>query len=699
MGGSSRGRGGRLTRSPAPAAHAGRARAVAARGRMLGADETAWLAAIPAAVIGVLAIALLGPPLGDALLTPDPARFWSAYQFAVLPEPREQGRFLMALAVPLLLAALTIAGVRARPRHASEAAEVLVVAVQVVAVAFVGLCLLAQHEVLGTIVPSPKLAPAVHDFFTLPTLLVATAATAGAVAAIRDARVRAAVDRWTAESRRWRIVTACLAIAAIAVWLLHAFNTEGTIASANQEVLYNNYFTLDETFAVLDGRSPLVDYAAQYGSLLPYAYAAAMSAVADSVGVWFALALGTTGLAMLALYGVLRRAAQSSIRGLLLFLPVLATSLLTLEGTPQNRETMANYFGTLPMRYAGPSFLAWLVARHLGDDRPRRAWPIFLVAGVVMLNNADAGIAALGATVAALLWSGPLSRARLGRLALEAAGGLAAALALVSALLLARAGELPDLGLLVRYAELFASSGFAQYPMPTLGLHVVIYLTYVAALGTATVRALRADPDRLLTGMLAWSAVFGLGVGAYFAGRSTPDGLPAMFLPWAFTVALLLIPAVRSIAGASWRRPPVAATACLLGFLAMACSLVQTPMPWEQVQRLQRTTRPILAEPLGQPLVAQHTRRGESVAILNLLGHRIGANLGVVNVAPYANAESMPTAEQLEETIAALRAAGGDKVFLDREIAVDHLLQALADAGFRPMDTRGRAMLLVDTAG
>ena len=55
-------------------------------------------------------------------------------------------------------------------------------------------------------------------------------------------------------------------------------------------------------------------------------------------------------------------------------------------------------------------------------------------------------------------------------------------------------------------------------------------------------RALQREPDRLLTGMLAWSAVFGFGASAYFAGRSTQDNLPAMFFPWAFALALLRDP-------------------------------------------------------------------------------------------------------------------------------------------------------------
>jgi hypothetical protein len=664
----------------------------------LSAGETAWLAAVPAAAIAMAAIVVLGPPLGRALLAPTPARLWSQWYWAVRPEPVEQGRYLVALTVPLLLAALTAAGVRVGARRAAPAAlRTLVPGVQLAALAFVALCLLGQQGAFGSIVPPREFSPRVAAFFTWRTLLVAAAATLAALALVRSARTWDALARWTRETRARRRAAGLLAVAAIAVWLLHAFNTERTIAVAFEEVLYNTYFTFDETFAVLDGRSPLVNFAAQYGSLWPYALAAAMSLLGTSLGVWCALSLATTGAGMLAVYAVLRRAARGSLRGLLLFLPVLATSFLLLEGTRANRYTFANYFGTFPLRYAGPSLLAWLVARRLDGDRPRRAWPLFVAAGLVVLNNADAGVPALGATVAALVWgAGAPTTARLRRLALEAAGGLAAAYGLVAALTLARAGALPDVGLLVRYERLFARTGFAMYPMPALGLHLVIYLTYVAALGVATVRALRAEPNRLLTGMLAWSAVFGLGAGAYYAGRSTPDDLPAMFFPWALALALLLIPALGSLRSAPWRAPPIAAAACLFGFLAMACSLVQTPTPWEQLDRLQHTVRPLLAAPVGQSFVARHVHRGERVAILELLGHRIGANVGVTNVLPYNSGESVLTVEQLGETVADLRAAGGSKLFLDRRTVQDDLPLALGDLGFRRAVRQGRNELWVD---
>jgi hypothetical protein len=695
------------TTGPAGAAvalpRAERPAAAPVAGRTLTARETAWLAAIPTAIVTLGAIVLVGPVLGRALLTPRNVQFWVPFQVELHPEPVEQGRFLVSLVAPLLLAALTAAGVRPRPRRARLATDVLVVAVQAAAVAFAALCLLQQEtELLGSLYPVAERTPILIDYFSVATLLVAAAGTLVVATAVRSERLRTAVAGLLADTRGRRVAAGAVAVAAIAVWLMHAVYTEDTIALAYHEVTYHIQFTMDETFAVLDGRSPLVDFAAQYGSLWPYAFAGGMSLLGATVGVWVAMALAVTAVGMLAIYGVLRRAARSSLGGLLLFAPVLATSFFMVAGTLDNRYTYANYFGTFPMRYAGPSILAWLVARRLGGAGARRSWPLFLAAGLVVLNNADAGVPALGATVAALLWSaGRPKRAGLARLVLEALAGLLSAFALVSVLTLARAGALPDLGLLLRYSRLFAREGFGMYPMPAIGLHLVMYLTYVAALGVATVRALRAEPDRLLTGMLAWSGAFGLGVGSYFAGRSTPDNLPAMFFPWSFAVALLLLPALGALRDASWRRPPLAAAACLFAFLVTACSLAQTPTPWGQLRRLQRTGPPILTRPIHRQFVARHTHRGEPAAILLLLGHRIGADLGVVNVSPYSSNLTMPTAEQFKEAIAALEKAGGDKIFVEPSATTPDMRTVLAGAGFRQVaqDRRGVTALWVGRGG
>ncbi len=657
--------------------------------------EWAWIAAIPTALIAAAAIVLLGPVLGDVLFAPTDARFWSGFSNQVNPEPAELGGYVAALCVPLVFAALVGAGSGLRVPATRARRGLLVPAAQLAFLAFIVWCFVAQRTPPIAVLGEPELV--FVSYFPQPALLAAAIGTLAIVLVVRSAQARALMRNLARETRGRATLAGLVAVALITLWLLHAVYTERTIGASYPEVLYHVQFTADETYAVLDGGSPLVDYVAQYGSLWPYLFAAVMAVVGDSLGVWFVLAVTTTGLGMLAIYAVLRRVAGSSLCGLLLFLPVLAASFHQMAGTFDNRYTFANYYGTFPLRYAGPSILAWLVARQLGGDAPRRAWLLFAAASLVVFNNADAGIPAFGATVAAVVWGGrvPITRYGIARLALAIGAGFGTAFALTSVLTLVRAGALPNLEFLVRFSRLFASAGFGMHPLFAIGLYLVVFVTFVAALGAATVLRFQASSDRTLTGMLAWGGVFGFGAGAYYVGRSTPEDLFALFFPWAFVLALLVVPALRSISRFSWRPAPVAPITAVFGLLLMAASLAQTPTPWGQLERLSEDGPASFAAPTGQSFVADHTRPGEPVAVLAIFGHRIAANLDVANVSPYANVLSMPTVEHFEEMLRALREAGGHKVFMQPKYTTDEMQVLLTNAGFHFVteDARGETTL------
>jgi hypothetical protein len=607
---------------------------------------------------------LLGAPLGELLFPEPTARFWpSLYgRFLVQPEPTEQARYLIALTAPLLLAGLTLLLVRGTPHAIALRSRALAGGVEIVAVALLAACFVAQR----------LQAPQTYDaqtrpvvYFTLPSIVVAIAIGLALARVAASADVRGRIGRWTTETRARRVGVLLVVLAAIGIALLPAINTDGSIARAHHSVVYHLEFTYDETVAVLNGRSPLGNFTAQYASLWPYAAAAGMSLLGDSLLVFTGLLAALTGVTLLALFDVLRRVTRSSLFAIALFLPLLATFGYSLRAPVVDRFSLINYFGIQPLRTAGPFLLAWLVARHLDGSRggrDRRLWPLFLTGGLVVLNNTDFGLAALGATIAALLWANPrIERAQVRRVLVEGLGGLLAAYALVAALLLARTGSPPDLARMFRYAHFFAVEGFAMLPIkPLFGVALALFLTHVAAIGVATVRALRADADRLLTGLLAWSGVFGLGAGVYYVGHSQSELVVYMFPPWALTITLLAV----DVLGRARPRPRPAAIACLVAFGLLVCSLPQLAAPWQQLQRIASDGPPTFAQPLGQQLVAQHTRPREHVLVMSPLGHRIAENLGLDDVEPYSGVRSIFTLEQLEESLAALRAAGGRKVFV-----------------------------------
>ena len=114
---------------------------------------------------------------------------------------------------------------------------------------------------------------------------------------------------------------------------------------------------------------------------------------------------------------------------------------------------------------------------------------------------------------------------------------------------LTRTGELPDFALLTYYSRVFLRESFGLEPMPSLGLHWALYATYSAALLIAAVRYVRREPDRVLTGMLAFSGVFGLVTGDVLRRPLLQIQLILLFPAWGLALALVAWTAVHLTEG------------------------------------------------------------------------------------------------------------------------------------------------------
>lgn len=626
------------------------------RARALEGGEIAWLVAIPCALVAAVLVLVLGPPLGSLLFPPPDLHFWPSFQERLHPEPTEQARYLLALLAPLIASGAIVLALRRGTWTASGGTRAVVLG--------------SQAVVLGLLLATigRQLSPDYdyqfdQPYFSVVAVVFAIGFAFAAARALADERARARMAGWARETPRRRWVCLLLALLWAVVWLLTAVNTDRSITSAHWAVGGLLPWTVNDVYAVLDGRSPLVDVHAQYGSLFPYLMALPLLVLGSSLAVLTTSMAAATTVALLAIYDVLRRVTRSSVAALALFVPFVAIGFYTLIGPLDDRYAASNTFSWFPIRVAGPYLTAWLLARHLDGAWPRRTWPLFLVAGLALLNNVELGVAALGATIAALLWARsprgwPEARAQLA----DAAIGLGAALAAVTVLTLVRAGSLPHLGLLTELSSLYVR-GRDLEQMPAFGFQYAIYLTYAAAIVLATVRAVGGRRD-LLTGMLAWSGVFGLGAAGYFVGQSRPMHLVFLFSAWALALSLLLVAVVQGIAARSSHRPTAADLAVLVAFGLTICAVAQTPAPWAQIDRVADTSQaPLWRDNAAEQFVAAGTARGEHVVILLPLGQRVAYDLGLVNVSPYAEMELIPTREQLDTTVRALREAGGTKLY------------------------------------
>ena len=628
--------------------------------------ELAWLLLLPFAAVGVPFVLLVSPWLGDVAFPQPSLHYWSP-EF-VVRKPAVQAGYLLLLGTVFAYGAAIVVAIRRRPRMRLAGRRAAVLAAQLVVVALIIVAWVAQLrlDVLGTR----------RVYFKPASIVVAAVIAAALVYAVR------ALPRLSRTTRRLpspRVVrAACLGVAilAVAVWVLPAVYTDrgmSALDAAGQIAfpaeLFGNIYYFDEATAVLNGRSPLLDMPA-YGALWPYVVALPFGALGGTYAAYTALMSLITGASMVAVYAILRRIA-GSLLALLLFVPFVATSFFIELGDVGARYDPGNYFGVFPLRYAGPYLLAWLTARAVVRERASTAGDValFAAAGLVALNNVDFGLSALLGTVVAVAIARRPLRAR--RLAGEVAGGVAVALALVSLLTLLRAGSLPHLGLLGHYGRVFVDGGYGNIALHLLGWHLVLTITFVAAVATAAVRVAEAARDRLLTAMLAWAGIFGLGASVYFyAYRSHPDVLLNIFSAWAFALALLTIVVLRSERSRE-RLPALPALLVLFGFGLAVCSVAQVPRPWSEVARIAEdggTRRPLALSDMVGGGRGSARGPGEHVAIFVQVGHRVAREAGVVNVSPYPGFKQMPAREQLDETLERLRREGGRTIFVGQEM-------------------------------
>jgi len=650
-------------------------------------SESAWLVAPVCALLLLVAIVVLGPPLGHALFAPRGEwTIWPQMVDAhfVYVEPTEHARYAIALLGPLLVAGGALALVR--QRMSTTVAPALVAASQAALLLFFVACVAVQqlHVYNTTYTDEPTARRMV--VVALPTLGVAVLLAALASWALRQPQLAARASAALRETPRRRTAALVLAGVFCLLWLLTAFNTDGTIELAHESVNGNIPFWTDEAFALLGGHAPLVDFHAQYGHLWAYVAAGALSLFGATLAVYAAVMLAGTAATLAAVLATFRRVAGSWPAALVLFVPFTATSFYMEAGPLENRYGPANLFSLFPIRYAGPYLLLWLVVRRVQRGAAHAPIALFALAGLVTLNNLEFGLPAFGASLLALAATAhdrsPRALARLGGAAIA---GFAIALAVVSALTLAVAGSLPHLGMLTTFPSIYGTEGFGLLAMPALGFHLIVYVTFVAAVVVAVVRlAAPGDAQELpLTAALGWSGIFGLGAGSYFVGRSHPHVLIDLFSAWALALSLLTIVVAQAAVRRSLRRPHLAELLVLAGFGVMVCSLAQTPSPWSQLQRLS-DSRPYHKRfaTITTQVVDRLTTRGEPVALMLFLGHRIAYDLGLDNVTPYANMDSMMTREQWAETLRDLRRAGGRKVFVPRHWLVAERIAYLRAAGY-----------------
>jgi hypothetical protein len=634
--------------------------------RRRSADDVAWLGLVPTTLLLLALVLWLAPTLSH-LYPGSSEQVFPQWRFLVKPEPLEATRFIIAALGPLILSAVVLALGTGHPGRRSL--DGAVIGIQLLGAGFLAWSVAHQIHV------PPHTRPDYFDPLLLSVPNVIAGAVIGVVLAalctsrveVHQPRVRA-ITSWLSGTRG---IAFAVAVAFTAIWLLPGVFTDATVGQAGQISTSHIPVQAEDYFAVVNGRTPLVDYIPVYVHLLPLALEPVLATFDSSLT---ALSIGMCLLSLvtlLSVYGTFSEVTRGRWAALGLYLPFVAISLFPWDRQGAAWDYDGNYYGFFPGRYLGPFVVAWLCALRL---RGRRlpVWFIFFAAGLGVANNTEFGVPALAAAVVALaLGPEPSTPVRrwASRVAAHAIGGVVAALLLVCVVTLVRSGELPNPSYATYWSSTFAREGYGLEPMPLLGLHWAVYLTYAGALLTAAVRYVRKAANQTLTGMLGFAGLFGILSGFYFAGRSLPWQLMLLFPVWGFALALLswtIMQALRAGRGdpLRQRRLILPALAALAGFGVMVAAIDRFPLPWQQVDRLSAGGKAVNDQPAIQKFVDGHTSPGEHVLILGpALDHRIADRAGVVNTSPYYGLLALLSEQDVNRAVDSLEGEGGRKVF------------------------------------
>jgi hypothetical protein len=617
------------------------------------------------ALLLAAAFAWLAPPLSHLYPSPTHDEF-PVWRVLIAPEPLEETRAILALGTPLLLAAVIVALGTARPSR--QGLDGLIVPFQIGGVVLLVFAVLDQAQT------GPLLDPNYFERYLVSTPILIAGIVLGILMTV--VLVRPPAVTWprslasaTARVGGWRWLALLVAVGVTAIWMLPAVNTDATVVRAGPLASSHIPIQGEDYFAAVNGRTPLVDYISQYANLLPILVEPVLRAANPSITSLSITLCVLSGAAMVAIYGAFVQITRGVWRGLALYVPWVALSLFPWNQVGSYREFNGIYYGVFPGRYFGPFILAFLCAFAL---RTRRlpTYALFAFAGLVVLNNYEFGMGALLALIVALAagWDRaiPLRRRCLGLL-VEGVAGLVMAAAIVSLLTLVRTGELPDPTLLTYFNRLFLRDSYGLEPMSSLGMHWLLYATYAAALLMAAVRYVRSEPDRVLTGMLAFSSIFGLVTGMYFVGRSSQYQLMLIFPAWGLSLALVAWTAAGALRSAAHdplrlRRLVIPACVALIGLGVMVSTIARLPQPQQQVDRLRAGgTAPDLRP--SERLIEARTQPGEDILLIGLgPEHLIADRAGVVNVSPLNSVTSLISPAEANRSIDELEDSGGNLV-------------------------------------
>jgi len=645
----------------------------------------AWLAVPPLSVLLYLALDWLLPLLvspaqpgyGADLFLADTAQ-------SLLPEPREQAGYLLAIAlIPL---AFTGWALYVKRKQALLGAIFSAKLIGVWALVSQMLVVLCAAIMWGAHLSDKK------PCFGPGELAVAGLLACAVVLALFSRRVSSSVKRAEERAERVPFLAFVVVAEALCIWLLlPSIFTEANLSDALVNVRAHIPFIVDEFSAVLNGRVILVDYFPQYQKLMSY-FMAPYFAVFGVGTLPFTISMGVLSLTgLLCVYFTFQIITRRRLFSFLLFVGFLGSCAVASNSRLYEVFYMFNYYPMSPVRYFAPWVGGLLLAFYLRYPSAKKLWALAVFCGLAALNNPDFGLPVMVGALTALSLgrAGKLfaSFGNIRRAALMFGAGLGGAVLLFAAGTRLLGGQWPRFAEMFMYQKIFAATGFMLLPMPQAGLHWLVYFTFMAGIGTAVVGALRGETDEedIVGPMLMFGCVAGCGMAMYYVGRSHQYVLPAIFPAWYFVLALLSLKAADGHGSQSWLgRLTSVVPLWLVVFhvLALGMLLDGVPSPLSQMKRLGSGSGEFLPSyDMLVELTKKYAAPGEKVGIVSMYAHNLAISAGVDNVFPFAHKGSLLLKSQVRESMASFERNNVTKVF---GMMPPELELALWEKGFKP---------------
>ena len=644
-----------------------------------------WLFVLPLAALLYAVLAWLLPQLvREALPGYGADLFLADAAQALLPEPREQAGYLLAITlVPLVFTGLALL-LKRKLSWCLETFSPKVIAVW---------ALVAQLLVLlcAGLMWAAHMAER-KPCFTSLQLIAAGLLACMAVYLLSSRGATRSLLAADEAGERMPFILYAIAAEALCFWLLlPSIFTDANISESLVNVRAHIPFIVDEFSAVLNGRVILVDYFPQYQKLLSY-FMVPYFAVFGTGTLSFTIGMGVLSmLGLMSVYFTFQLAVRRKLLAFLIFVGFLGSCAVASNRRLAELFYMFNYYPMSPVRYLAPWIGGLLLAFYLRVPSARKLWLLAGFCGLAALSNPDFGIPVLvGAFVALCLGRGGALFASFGKIKKAFA---AFAVSAVSAVMLFSlgtrllGGQWPRFAEMFMYQKIFAATGFMQLPMPEAGLHWLLFFTFMAGIAAAVSGALCGgdEEEDIIGPLLMFGCVAACGMGMYYVGRSHLYVLPALFPAWYFVLALLLLKAASFRDGTSvLGRLAALLPVWLIVFhmLVLGTLLPSFPSPFSQIKRLGAGSGEFAASyDILVELTKKHTVPGEKVGIVSMYAHNIALSAGVDNVFPFAHKGSLLLKSQVSEAMSAFERNRVDKIFgiLPPELELEVL-----GRGFKP---------------